>query len=98
MKIFPKVLFFGGASALLFVGVNVYQRMLAFQYQELSNPRPPTQGLTAIDVRLGMQVVVSLVLLAATVFVIVSKRYVAKDKHWAYSTLGLVVGFWLRVP
>ena len=47
-------------------------------------------------VRLMMQVVVSLVLLSATLFVILSKHYAPEDKWWAYTTLGLVVGYWLK--
>jgi hypothetical protein len=47
-------------------------------------------------VRLAMQVVVSSVLLLATLFVVLSKKYDAKDKHWAYTTIGLIVGFWLN--
>jgi len=54
-------------------------------------PKPWTS-----DVPIIMQVVVSLVLLSATLFVVLSKKYDAKDKHWAYATVGLIIGFWLR--
>ena len=47
-------------------------------------------------VHLGMQVLVSIVLLIATLFVILSKKYDARNKHWAYATVGLLVGFWLK--
>jgi hypothetical protein len=43
-----------------------------------------------------MQVLVSIVLLAAALFVILSKKYDAKAKHWAYATVGLITGFWLK--
>ena len=43
-----------------------------------------------------MQILVSLALLAAALFVILSKRYDAKDKHWAYTTIGLIAGHWLK--
>jgi hypothetical protein len=43
-----------------------------------------------------MEVFVSLALLAAALFVILSKRYDARDKHWAYTTIGMIAGFWLR--
>jgi hypothetical protein len=43
-----------------------------------------------------MQVIVTIALLPATLFVILSKQYAAKDKHWAYATVGLIIGFWLK--
>ena len=56
---------------------------------DLEGPLPDT-------VLVVMQVVISLALLGSTLFVILSKRYGPKDKHWAYGTIGLVVGFWLK--
>jgi hypothetical protein len=51
---------------------------------------------TALLVRSIMQVAFSLVLTTASLFVILSKRYQPKDKHWAYTTIGTILGFWLR--
>jgi hypothetical protein len=48
------------------------------------------------SVHLFMEVLISVVLLAATLFVLLSKKYDAKDKHWAYGTVGLIIGFWLK--
>jgi|ERR1039458_9533045 hypothetical protein len=48
------------------------------------------------DVHVIMQVLVSVALLSATLFVVLSKKYAAKDKHWAYTTIGLIIGFWLK--
>jgi molecular chaperone DnaK (HSP70) len=56
----------------------------------------PARGQASEYVHLAMQVLVSIVLLAATLFVVLSKKYDAKDKHWAYGTVGLVIGFWLN--
>ena len=47
---------------------------------------------------LTAQLVISAVLLVAALFVILTKRYPAQDKHWAYGALGTVVGFWLKTP
>ena len=30
-------------------------------------------------------------------FVILAKRYDQKDKHWAYATVGALLGFWLHL-
>jgi hypothetical protein len=51
---------------------------------------------SANSVRLAMQVFVSVLLLSATLYVVLSKKYDAKDKHWAYTTIGLILGFWLK--
>ena len=44
-----------------------------------------------------MQILLSLVVASASLYVILSRRYAPKDKHWAYATIGTVVGFWLHV-
>jgi hypothetical protein len=41
-------------------------------------------------------VAVSVVMLAAGLFVVLSKRCGPKEKHWAYGAVGTVVGFWLK--
>ena len=50
----------------------------------------------ALGVYLAMQVLVTIVLLTATLFVVLSNKYDAKDKHWAYATIGLIIGFWFK--
>jgi len=42
-----------------------------------------------------MQVGISILVIAASLFVILSKRYAPRDKHWAYATVGTILGFWL---
>ena len=49
----------------------------------------------AFGIRPVMQGVISIVVLAASLFVILSKRYSPRDKHWAYATVGTILGFWL---
>ena len=44
-----------------------------------------------------MEMLVSTVVLPAALLVIVSERFGPGDKHWAYTTVGLVIGFWLSV-
>lgn len=45
-----------------------------------------------------MGVVLSLALTVASLFVILRKDYGPKDKHWAYATIGTILGYWLRGP
>lgn len=44
----------------------------------------------------GTQFLLSVILLGAGLYVILSKQYDASDKHWAYGIVGTLVGFWLR--
>jgi hypothetical protein len=47
-------------------------------------------------VQLVMQIVVSVVILSAALYLILSQRYDVEDKHWAYGAAGAVVGYWLK--
>ena len=35
-------------------------------------------------------------LAALSLFVILSDRYGVKQQHWAYATIGVLLGFWLK--
>jgi len=48
------------------------------------------------DVPPVMQVIISLMVLGAALLMIVSHDFDAKDKHWAYASAGVVLGFWLK--
>jgi hypothetical protein len=43
-----------------------------------------------------VQIIISVVLLVASLFVVLSPKHGPQDKHWAYGTIGVLVGFWLR--
>jgi hypothetical protein len=43
-----------------------------------------------------MRILLTLVLTGAALFVVLSKLYGPQDQHWAYATLGTILGFWLR--
>lgn len=59
---------------------------------------PSISGVSSPDnIRLTISVVISLIVLAPALWVILSKRYSPREKHWAYATIGTIVGFWLRV-
>jgi lysylphosphatidylglycerol synthetase-like protein (DUF2156 family) len=46
--------------------------------------------------RFLMQAVVSLAVLAAALFVILAHGFDPGNKRWAYGSLGMVVGYWLK--
>jgi hypothetical protein len=60
---------------------------------------PPTRDRGQISndntPRLVMQILMSIAILAAGLFVILAKNSGRARKHWAYGIVGLVVGFWL---
>ncbi len=43
-----------------------------------------------------MPIVVSLLLLAAALWVILSRQYTPNDRHLEYGTIVTVIGFWLH--
>jgi hypothetical protein len=43
-----------------------------------------------------IQVAISCLLFGASVLVILSSKFGPKDRPWAYATLGMLFGFWLR--
>jgi hypothetical protein len=59
-------------------------------------PLPDVIGSPVLDVTGLMQVVVSIVALAAGLYVILSHSYSADEKKWGYGTVGTIVGYWLR--
>lgn len=48
-----------------------------------------------MGIKTVMPVVVTLVVLAAAMYVILSKNYPVDTQKWAFSIVGLVVGYWL---
>jgi hypothetical protein len=46
--------------------------------------------------RLLMQAVVSLAVLGASLFIILTHGFSPDSKRWAYGTVGMVVGYWLK--
>jgi isoprenylcysteine carboxyl methyltransferase (ICMT) family protein YpbQ len=66
-------------------------------HREVITPNVVPNGVTAgLTAEFLVQAGVTAILLIATLLVILSKRYAADDKHWAYATIGTIVGFWLK--
>jgi hypothetical protein len=49
-----------------------------------------------IDHRIIMQILLSLLLVGASLYVVLAEHYDPNSKHWAFGTLGTIMGFWLR--
>lgn len=56
----------------------------------------PPLGLSDVPYSVVVQIAISLILLAAALWVVLSQRYQPTDRHWAYGIIGTVVGFWLH--
>jgi hypothetical protein len=79
-------LFVGGVLLLAGAGIGI-------EYASPSLIELFLRGIKPGDIpRLAL----SAILLAAALFVILTKRYSPQDKHWAYGTIGTIVGFWLK--
>ena len=64
-----------------------------FDLLSLQTAKPVAAVLT---MREWVQIIVSVALLVAGLFVALSPKYEPRDKHWAYGTIGTLVGFWLK--
>ncbi|MFZ0137014.1 MAG: hypothetical protein WAK89_08155 [Candidatus Sulfotelmatobacter sp.] len=59
----------------------------------LANADPAMNGPLR---RLLMQAVVSLAVLGASLFIILTRGFGPDSKRWAYGSVGMVVGYWLK--
>ena len=46
--------------------------------------------------RMIVQIIISVLLAVVSLFVVRSDRYGSKQRHWAYGTIGVLLGFWLK--
>jgi hypothetical protein len=49
-----------------------------------------------VPTRMIVQILISALLAALSLFVILSDRYGSKQQRWAYATMGALIGFWLK--
>jgi hypothetical protein len=61
------------------------------------SPRvPPKVTSSSLDYRVLMQILLSVLLVCASLYVVLAAHYDPNSKHWAFGTLGTIMGFWLR--
>jgi hypothetical protein len=58
--------------------------------------RKPPVAATANALRPVMQAGISTVFLGCALVIVMSHAYDPQEKHWAYGTLGTILGFWLK--
>lgn len=68
------------------------------QSQNTTTPTaaPGEKASESETIKLRMQIVVSLTILGAGLWVLLSKNYDEAYIKWAIGTIGIVVGYWLR--
>jgi hypothetical protein len=54
--------------------------------------------ISSAAVPLVMQVIISVVVLVAGLYVALSGKYQPAEKNWAFGIIGTIVGFWLKAP
>jgi hypothetical protein len=47
-----------------------------------------------LAVPIAMKILISLAVLAGALYVILAKRYTARDKLWAYGAVSLITAYW----
>jgi hypothetical protein len=95
MKAGPIVLFGASLVGLALVRVFVPASLHFPPWDGGSGPWPAAVS-EGLEVKLAMQVLISLMALGASLFMVLAKRYAPKEKHWAYGTIGTIIGFWLK--
>ena len=95
MTYFPVILFLVTVLTLLGIaGYDFIEREHQYGIEEIKD----VAGRPVADrnPRVTMKVVFSAVVLASGVFIILSRQYSPQDKHWAYGSLGTILGYWLK--
>jgi hypothetical protein len=93
MEVAPVIVFMVGA--VLLAAVSRY-RPETEVIENLGGRRSSAGGAGKANVTLIMQVIISLALLAAGLFMVLSATSTPQAQHWGYGTLGSVLGFWLK--
>lgn len=81
----------------LMLGLVIQRRFFTPKDYSLINAFPgPDASALLVLVAAVMQVIVTMIVLCAGLYVILEPSYHADDKKWGYSIVGTVVGYWLK--
>jgi hypothetical protein len=80
---------------ILFGGLS---QTLLWERRVIRPPAAPARApqLSPNPVKTAMQVIISLVLLGASLYFVFSGSYDADRQKWAFATIGTLIGFWLK--
>lgn len=77
----PGIIAIVGLVALLFLGTTFLAGTATF-----------SEGSKSREI---MQIIISLVVLVASLYIILSKKYDNDVQKWAFGAIGTVIGYWL---
>jgi hypothetical protein len=92
-RIFSIALFVVAVGGLWFFGHYTHELTPTISSQQ---PAPIAAAPAYFSLADVMRLVLSIILTIASLVVILWKGYGPKDKHWAYATIGTILGFWLN--
>lgn len=84
-----------GAELPPFILLLTFALLIIVSWPTLYAPAPDTMWLGR-SLAEHMPVIISLIVLGAGLYVILSNSYAPEDKKWGYGSVGTVVGYWLR--
>jgi hypothetical protein len=69
--------------------------LIGFSVFTIFNPlsAPPSAGISITNKT--MPIIVSIIVLLAGLYVILSKKYPDDTQKWAFGVVGLIIGYWL---
>lgn len=80
---------------LLFL-IAIIAALAHFLFTTIAGAPPVGMQEDVTDVKLYVQLTISAVLGAASLWVILSKKYADDTLKWAFGAVGIIVGFWLK--
>ena len=82
-----------GLALFLATAVALLAFRMGFPRLLLPPEKVELQGTAPLPV---IPLVVSLVVLSAALYIILSRKYASDSENWAFATAGTIVGFWLK--
>jgi hypothetical protein len=59
-------------------------------------PLPDAPSVRAFNIKTTMMVLVSVAVLASSLYIVLSDQYDSESQKWAFGVIGTLLGFWLR--
>jgi len=94
MNYLPIILF--AVTVITLFTISLIARIRRDRDRNFALSRTPKSAMTQALIQLAMRIVVSLALLGCSLFVVMSQSYGAQEKHWAFGSLGTILGYWLK--
>jgi hypothetical protein len=94
IKVIPIGIFV--AAVVLLSGIGWFSRFIYKHFHHPGEDIDPYDSLLILTTSVNAKILITVPVLFAALFVILSRRYAASEKHWAYGAVGTLLGFWLK--